>query len=152
MVKVYKYLVRKPNLMDENDKIIIENLMKNARISKAALARKLNLTEAAIRKRLKKLESSGIIVGYKVVIDYQKIGYISSLTGVDTVPEKLWKIIEKLKMFNEVKTIMLTSGDHMIVAEIVADKIDKLEEVHKRIEDLDGVIRVCPAILIKSIE
>ncbi len=138
--------------MDEVDNTIIEILMRNARTSKAVLARRLNLTEAAVRKRLKKLESSGIIVGYKAIIDYQKVGYIASLTGIDTVPEKLWKVIEKLKTFNEVKTIMLTSGDHMMLAEIVTDKIDSLEEVHRRIDGLDGVIRVCPAILIKSVK
>ncbi|MCX8188750.1 MAG: Lrp/AsnC family transcriptional regulator [Nitrososphaeria archaeon] len=138
--------------MDKVDEIIIESLLKNARTSKVELARRLKITEAAIRKRLKKLESYGIILGYKAIVDYQKIGYTASLTGIDTVPEKLWKVIEKLKMFNEIKSVMLTSGDHMILAEIVTDKIDKLGEVHRRIEELDGVVRVCPAILIKSIK
>ncbi|MBC7091593.1 MAG: Lrp/AsnC family transcriptional regulator [Nitrososphaeria archaeon] len=138
--------------MDSLDKIIIEELLKNARISKSNLAKKLNLTEAAIRKRLKKLEASGIILGYRTVIDYQKAELVASITGVDVEPEKLWKAIEKLKVLDEIKTIMLTSGDHMILVEIVTDKMDRLEEVHRRIEGLEGVIRVCPAILIKGIK
>jgi len=138
--------------MDGLDKIIIEELLKNARISKSNLARKLNLTEAAIRKRLRKLEASGIILGYRAVVDYQKAELVASITGVDAEPEKLWKVIEQLKMMDEIKTIMLTSGDHMMLVEIVVKSMDRLEEAHRRIEKLEGVVKVCPAILIKNIK
>jgi len=138
--------------MDEIDQIIIENLMKNARTPKATLAKKLNLTEAAVRKRLKKLESSQTILGYKAIVDYQKTGKVASITGVDVEPEKLWRVIEKLKVLDEINTITLTSGDHMMLIEIVVRTMNELEEVHKRIEGFDGVIKVCPAILIKNIK
>jgi Lrp/AsnC family transcriptional regulator for asnA, asnC and gidA len=138
--------------MDEQDRIIVESLMKNARTSKSALARRLNLTEAAIRKRLMRLESSGTVLGYRAIIDYQKAELVASVTGVDTEPDKLWKVIEQLKMLDEVKTVMLTSGDHMMLAEIVVESMDGLEEAHEKIEGFEGVVRVCPAILIKSIK
>ncbi len=138
--------------MDEQDRIIVESLMKNARTSKSALARRLNLTEAAIRKRLRKLESSGTVLGYRAIIDYQKAELVASVTGVDTEPDKLWKVIEQLKMLDEVKTVMLTSGDHMMLAEIVVESMDGLEEALEKIEGFEGVVRVCPAILIKSIK
>jgi len=138
--------------MDSLDKIIIEELLKNARISKSNLARKLSLTEAAIRKRLKKLETSRIILGYRAIIDYQKAELVASITGVDVEPEKLWKVVEQLKMLDEIKTIMLTSGDHMMLVEIVVENMDRLKEAHRRIEEFEGVVKVCPAILIKSIK
>ncbi|MEM3404418.1 MAG: Lrp/AsnC family transcriptional regulator [Nitrososphaeria archaeon] len=136
--------------MDEIDRIIIENLLTNARTSKAILARKLNITEAAIRKRLKKLESSGTIVGYKAIVDYQKAELVASITGVDAEPERLWKVIEHLKALDEVKMIFLTSGDHMMLVEIVVKSMDELKEVHEKIGRYDGVMRICPAILIKG--
>jgi len=136
--------------MDEIDRIIIDNLLTNARISKAVLARKLNITETAIRKRLKKLESSGTIVGYKAIVDYEKAELVASITGVDFEPEKLWKVIEYLKALDEVKMIFLTSGDHMMMVEIAVKSVDKLKEVHEKIGSYDGVVRVCPAILIKG--
>jgi len=138
--------------MDEIDQIIIEYLMKNARIPKATLAKKLNLTEAAVRKRFKKLESSQTILGYKAIVDYQKAGKVASITGVDVEPEKLWRVIEKLKVLDEINTITLTSGDHMMLVEVVVRTMSELEEVHKKIEGFDGVIKVCPAILIKNIK
>jgi len=138
--------------MDDVDQVILESLITNARTSKASLARKLNLTEAAVRKRLKKLEKSGIVVGYRAVLDYQKAGLVASIMGVDTQPEKLWKVIEYLKTLSEVKTILLTSGDHMMLIEIVVKSMDMLEEVHGKIGRYDGVMRVCPAIFIKSVK
>jgi len=138
--------------MDKVAKTILETLMANARTSKVALAKKLRVTEAAVRKRMKKLEEAGILLGYKAVVDYQKAGLAASITGVDTEPEKLWSVINVIKRIEAVKMLSLTSGDHMVITEIVADNIEALEEIHKRIGRVEGVKRVCPAIILKRIK
>lgn len=134
------------------DEAILEALISNARIPKTELARMINVTEAAVRKRLKKLEELGVILGYRAIIDYQKAGLIASITGLDVEPEKLWRVIGALKEMREVKTILLTSGDHMIIAEIVAKNVSKLEEVHRRIGEVEGVRRMCPAIVLRNVK
>jgi len=138
--------------MDDLDALLLEKLIQNARIPKTSLARMLNLTEAAVRKRLKKLEDSGVITGYRALVDYQKAGLSSSLTGVDTDPEKLWSVISQLKTVPEVRFLFLTTGDHTIMAEIVTESVEKMEETHRRIEAFEGVRRVCPAVVLKQIE
>ena len=136
--------------MDNFDTLLLERLTSDARMPKIALARELGLTEAAVRKRLRKLERSGIIVGYRAVIDYQKAGLSSSFTGVDTDPEKLWSVISKIREIPEVKFLSITAGDHTIMAEILTRSVEQLEETHRRIESLDGVRRVCPAVVVKQ--
>jgi len=138
--------------MGKKDVLMLEILMENARLKKTELAKLLNVTEAAVRKRLKKLESSGIIVGYRAIVDYQRAGLMASITGVDTEPERLWSVVEELKGFEEIKEICLTSGDHMIMTEIVAKGVEELMEAHKRIEGIKGVKRVCPAIVLRRIK
>jgi len=137
--------------MDDSTQVLLDSLMYNARIQKTVLAKELNVSEAAVRKRLKKLEESGIIQGYKALIDYQKAGYSASITGLDTEPELLWQTIDALKEIEEVKAISLTSGDHMIVAEIVAKDMEQLESVHRSIEGLQGVSGVCPSLILRTI-
>lgn len=132
--------------------VMLRALITNARISKTELARRLGVTEAAIRKRLRKLEEDGVIVGYRTLIDYQKVGMMASVTGIDVEPERLWEVIEVLKNVEEVTSITLTSGDHMIIVEIVAESMERLQETHKRIESLSGVTKVCPAIIMKRIK
>lgn len=138
--------------MDNVGKRIVLELLKNARMPKVELAKKLNLTEAAIRKRLRKLENSGIVIGYSALVDYNKAELVASITGIDSEPERLWSLIDYLKAIEEINKVMLTSGDHMIMVEIVTDSMEKLEEVHRRIEKFEGVVRVCPAMLIRNVK
>ena len=61
--------------MDEIDKIIIHLLKENGRMSLTELGEHIGISRVAVRKRIKKLEETGIICGYKAVIkcdDYTK--------------------------------------------------------------------------------
>lgn len=127
---------------------IIEMLLENARIPKVRIAEALGVTETAVRKRIQKLESSGVIIGYRAVINYKVANLFCSLTGVDVEPEKLWSVAEELKRWKEVKAMWLTTGDHTLILEIVVKGVDELSDVHKRIERIEGVKRVCPSIVL----
>ena len=133
--------------MDEKDIKIIEMLISNARIPKTRIAKELNVTEAAIRKRIANLERREEILGYRAVINYKKVGLVASLTGVDVEPESLWQVVEELKGMDEVKALWLTTGDHTIMAEIVATSVDELSKIHEKIAAMQGVKRVCPSVI-----
>ncbi len=62
--------------IDELDWNILKILNKNARMPTVEIANKLNTTSITITNRINKLMKSGIILGFRVNIDYQKIGYI----------------------------------------------------------------------------
>jgi Lrp/AsnC family leucine-responsive transcriptional regulator len=62
--------------IDELDWNIFKILNKNARTPTVEIADKLNTTSTTITNRINKLIKSGIILGFRVNIDYQKIGYI----------------------------------------------------------------------------
>ncbi len=126
---------------------IIEILMQNARIPKTEIAKRLGITETAVRKRIAKLEGV-VILGYKAIINYKSAGLASSLTGVDVHAEKLWEVVDKFKGINEIKSIWLTTGDHTIMLEIVAKSVKDLQIVHDMISKMDGVKRVCPSIIL----
>ncbi len=134
--------------MDEKDLKIIEILTKNARIAKVKIAEELGITETAVRKRITRLEREGIILGYRAVINYKVSGLSASLTGLDVEPEKLWEVVNELRRFDEVKAMWLTTGDHTLMLEIVARSVDELSKVHDRISKIDGVKRICPAIIL----
>ena len=147
------YMLRKKlSSMDEKDLKIIEAMMRDGRISKTDLARLLNITEAAVRKRISKLEENKIILGYKAIINYKAAGLSASLTGVDVEPDKLWHVVEKLRYFDEIKSMWLTAGDHTLMMEIVSRKAEDLSKIHEEIEKIEGVKRVCPAIIVDTIK
>ena len=61
--------------VDKTDLHILKLLSHNARISLLDLSTKLNITPKTIRSRIKKLEREKVILGYKINLNFQKIGY-----------------------------------------------------------------------------
>jgi len=138
--------------MDKRDEKIIELLMDNSRISFTTIAEELGISETAVRKRMKKLEESGIIKAYTLLVDPFLIGYDGvALVGIDTTPNKLLEVFEKIKHIKEVRYAALSSGDHMIVFEVWCKTKKELKSLLKDIERIDGITRVCPAILLKHV-
>ena len=139
--------------ISEKDIAIIEFLMKDARMPYTEIARRLGVTEAAIRKRVKKLEEEGIIKGYRAVVDAKRIGYkIVAEIGFDVTPENYVKVIEIVKNMPEVKRMKSTTGDHMIMLECWFHDSDEMVEFVRKLENIEGVQRVCPAILVEELK
>ncbi len=140
--------------VDEKDIRIIQMLREDARISYTNMAKRLNITEAAVRKRVKNLESKGVIKKYTVEVDSSKLGYnIVSLTGVDTEPEKFLEVAKKLKDEDFTKSVYITTGDHMIMTEIWAKDGDELTKIiSEKIGKLSGVKKICPAIILEKVK
>ena len=60
--------------MDDIDKKIIEMLQSNARESFATIGKTVALSAPAIGKRVKHLEENGIILGYSLKLNHEKLG------------------------------------------------------------------------------
>ncbi|HDJ97519.1 MAG TPA: Lrp/AsnC family transcriptional regulator [Thermofilum sp.] len=133
--------------MDSKDLRILELLSENARISKLRIAEELGVTEAAVRKRIKRLEEEGVILGYRTIINYRKLGMAYSITGVEVEPDAILDVIRALRSMGSVRSIFLTSGDHDLVVEVVAKNMGELEKVHEEMKNIKGVRKVYPAIV-----
>jgi len=139
-------------VLDEKDSKIIEKLAENARITYTDLARVVGLSDVAVIKRVKKLEEK-IIKRYTIVVDPRTLGYkVVSFTGIDVDPEKLFEVVEILKNKSYLKGLWLTTGDHQLVALIWAKDDEEAGKIHKEIVEINGVKRVCPAIVLKTVK
>ncbi len=140
--------------MDDKDWTIISMLTKDARTPLTKIAKKLGITEAAVRKRLKNLEERGVIKGYTTVVNPSMLGYNSvSLTGIDTEPDKFLDVAKKVMEFDFARNVYITSGDHMLMVEIWAKDGDELTKIISDvIGKIDGVKRVCPAIVLEKMK
>ena len=139
--------------LDSKDKTIIDILEKNARTSYTQIAKILNISEAAIRKRVKKLEEKRIILGYKVSINYKKLGFSNKvIMGVDTHPKDYFKAIGELKKLNFIKNLTTSSGDHMIMFEVWVKDMEQLNNYLETINSIEGVTESCPSIIHENIK
>lgn len=134
--------------MDKLDFGILDELSKNSRTHFTHMAKKLKVSESAIRKRVANLEKKGIIKKYSVVLDNAKVGMGNiALVGVDVMPEKYLEVAGKLAKLDDIKYAASTIGDHMFMLEILAKDDDELRSISEKIRRLDGVTRICPAIV-----
>ena len=61
--------------LDEKDKQILQLLSTNARIKAVDISQKLKVTIKTVIEHIKKMEKSGVIIGYKISLNLEKIGY-----------------------------------------------------------------------------
>ena len=139
--------------ISERDREILRLLEENARLSYTELARKLGVTEGAVRKRIKKLEREGIIRGYTVILNPKKLGYgVVALVGLDVEPESYVRVREELRGDERVRKVLVTTGDHMIILEAWFKDSWEMEGFVRELEGKEGVHRVCPSIVVEEIK
>ena len=62
-------------MIDYSDKLILNELIQNSRITMKELGKKVHLTGQATSNRVAKLEDEGVIEGYTIKVDDVKLGY-----------------------------------------------------------------------------
>lgn len=60
--------------LNDTDWRILQALQRNARMSYAELARAVNMSPSAVTERIRRLEESGVLVGYTAVLDPERVG------------------------------------------------------------------------------
>ncbi len=94
---------------------LLKLLAKNARYSVSELATMLGETEENVNKQIKEYEKSGVICGYKTVIDWEKLdgAYVSAIIELNVVPKAelgFEEVAVKIAAYPEVESIYLMSG------------------------------------------
>lgn len=94
---------------------ILSVLEQDARFNAAQIAKMLGLSEAEVAAKIAAYEQNGTILGYKTLIDWEKIGHegVTALIEVKVTPQMgmgFDKIAEKIYRLPEVENVYLMSG------------------------------------------
>lgn len=135
---------------------ILELLSQDARISNSEISTVLGISEDEVKKQIALYEDSGVIKGYKAIIDKNKanISTTSALIEITVQPKfanGFDELAEKISDFEEVESIFLMSGGFDF-AVMVTDK--SFEEVAMfvahRLAPLDGVLSTATHFILKK--
>ena len=142
------------NIMDDKDRRIIEILRENSRTPYTEIAKKMNLTEATIRKRIAELEKKGVIEKYTIEVNPEKLGFKTvTILGLDVEPQYLLEAAHKIAEFEEVQWAATSTGDHMIMCEVWTANGEALFEfLSKKVGKIRGVKDRCPAIIMEKVK
>lgn len=143
--------------LDRYDLALIRQLQNEARITNAALAERVNLSESACLRRVRNLERSGLIQGYAALLDQQKAGYPVDVFVNITLDRQqqadLAAFEEAVRKVPEVMECYLMSGEYdYLIRVVVADNAD-FERIHARhLTRLPGVARVHSSFALRTVQ
>ncbi|MDC9721698.1 MAG: Lrp/AsnC ligand binding domain-containing protein [Urechidicola sp.] len=130
--------------LDGIDKIIIKNLIEDARTPILSIAREVGISGAAIHQRLRKLEASGLLAGSKFVLNPKVLGYKTlAFVGIFLdAASKYSAAIKRLKEIPEVIESHYTTGNYAIFIKILCRDNEHLMNVlNHEIQNIKGVAR-----------
>lgn len=107
---------------------ILQQLQRNARISNAAIGRKVGITSPAVAERIRKMEDEGVINGYHSDISAFETGYqLKAIITLRAFMGKLKPFLQKVKTYDEVRNCYRITGNENIVMEVVLRNQKHLE-------------------------
>ncbi len=135
--------------LDDTDERIVELLRSDGRMSYRAIAAELELTEATVRTRIRRMEQSDAM-RVVAVTDFQAAGYEMMLAvGITVDGRAPLEVAEELAAFPEVFSINVVIGSCDIETLVVAqDQAAMADLVYRRFAELPGVLRVSSSLAI----
>jgi Lrp/AsnC family leucine-responsive transcriptional regulator len=135
--------------MDEKDRLIIGNLLEDARMPVSELAKRVGLSGPSTSERMRRLESNGVIDRYTVDLDLEALGFVlQAIVRIKPRPGNL-HIVEDMIM-NEARFIDCdkVTGEDCFVTRLALRSIAELDPLllpfHDRAETNTAIIKSSP--------
>ena len=140
--------------LDKIDRKIIEELIKNARISYSELGKKLGISRVAAKMRVANLEKAGIIEEYTTIINPQKIsGAISCYFEIELSPATFPEAIMILENNEDITQIYRVTGQNKLHVHAVLKDNEALDRLLGDVMDqLPGLIALSTNIIMTRIK
>jgi len=135
----------KKNLkLDEIDRLILEKLQLDSKITNAQLAKEIGLSPAPTLERVKKLETAGYIKSYHAVVDAEKIGLgVTTYVQVSLLSHKKSVINAFVKKINQIPNVIechhmtgaadfllkITAKDIPAYQKLMLEEVSEIEEI-----------------------
>lgn len=125
--------------LDNLDRSLLKALEFDGRQSFRDLAKKTGVSVVTVAQRVRKMEGEGIVKGYSVLLNQEKLGYeITTITEVTVSKGKLVEVQEKIAKLNSVCAVYDVTG---IEDSIVVSKFRNRDEVSKFAKELSRPAR-----------
>ena len=144
-------------VVDSFDRQILRVLQQDGRISNQDLADRIGLSPSPCLRRVRALEESGIVTGYRALIDAKALGYtLMALIYISMdkhTPERFEHFENEISQFSEVQECLLITGqdaDYQI--KVIVRDMDAVQELLlNRINRIQGVTGVHSSFVLRRV-
>ncbi len=142
--------------LDDIDLAMLRHLRADARITNAALAQAVGLSASACLRRLRLMESRGVIRGYTVMLEEQAeaglVTVIVQITLDRQTDQHLKRFEEAVRRCPEVKQCFLMTGVADYLLRVEARDAADYERIHKeQLSRMPGVARIQSSFTIRTV-
>jgi Lrp/AsnC family leucine-responsive transcriptional regulator len=124
------YRVPAVDLLDATNLRLLAELQDDGRLSVAELGRRIGLSSPAVAERLRRLEGEGVITGYRVEVDPQRLGYtLGVVIRIRPAPRLLTEVAELARRTPEIVECHRVTGDDCYVATAYVRDVGHLESL-----------------------
>ncbi len=126
--------------MDKTDERLIAALKEDGRASISDLAASLNLSRATVRTRMERLQASGDILGFSVVLKRDVASQpVRGLMMIGIEGRGTDRITRQLIALPQVRAVHSTNGRWDLIVAIGADTLEEFDTVLAQIRRFDGI-------------
>jgi Lrp/AsnC family transcriptional regulator for asnA, asnC and gidA len=120
---------------------IIRSLNQNGRKPFKTIAEELDVSDATVRKRVKRMLDDGVIKKFMVLLDYHLMGkVVKAFIGLKISPAKIQTVVEKLEMLADVHVLYRTTGVSDLFVEVIFSDLDELNAFLESELNIEGII------------
>ena len=140
-------------MLDDIDKKIIKVLEDDARTSLRKISELVDVSLGTVSNRVKRMEKNGIIRGYSVILDPDKIGWeLNVVIGLRIQKGRLIEIQDRIAKDSRVHGVYDVTGDFdsMVIAR--AKNRKDLDDLSKNVLSIDGVERSITHLVLNTVK
>ncbi|GAA1537423.1 Lrp/AsnC family transcriptional regulator [Actinomadura kijaniata] len=116
--------------LDRIDRDILALLQAEGRLTGAEVGRRVGLSQPAAGARIQRLERSGVITGYRAVVDPVALGLnIHAVVRLRTTHARLAPALDFASQTPEVASVLRVTGEDCLIFEVHCPQAGRLEEV-----------------------
>jgi len=143
--------------LDETDLKILGILQRDAKITNAKLASKVGISPPAMLERVKRLESSGVISKFVVLVDRKRVGVgVIAFVNVSLAVHQLSSrdvFISKINELDEVLECYQTSGDSDFILKVALESLDHYSAfVVDRLTGIEGIQNIKSTFVLDTVK
>ena len=139
--------------MDETDKKIIAEYLKDARVSYREVAKRLQLAVGTVLTRTKKLENDGIIESYSAVLNHDKLGYeIIAISEITVSKGKLIEVENAIAKLSPTCAVYDVTGENDVIIISKFKSRDEMSDFTKKLLSMSNVERTNSRIVLNTMK
>ena len=138
---------------DATDRRIVQLLHEDARRSLSDIGRRVNLSAPAVKRRLDRLESDGVVAGYTAVVGAASVGW-TTLAFVDLFCEgrvTASQVRDICAAHAEIEGAYTVAGEPSARLMVRATDTAHLENVLERLRANKGVVRTASQVVLSTL-